>query len=666
MYLPQQENGAAGRSGFSPSPLIFPEILHHIMFDKVRIPAASLAALPLLFVATAHAQEGQIVSEVEIRGAVKTAPQVATTAAAGAGIKTGETFTFEAFKEARKRILDVGLYVSAFGRTEITPDGSKLRVIFELVENPVVAQIVITGNKSVSQQILLGKLQTKPSDVLNVQTLKQDLDRIQQEYQSRGFAAFVTNEVGIDPKTGILLIPVEETVVESIEFEGLKKTRRGVILREMRTKIGEPFNRNTMQRDLQRVLNLGLFSNVQGWRSEDGSDLGQLRVIVPVEEQRTGQVGVSVGYSVRQRLTGTLSLNENNFQGRGQTLNASWTVGGITAANQFDLGFTEPWVDKRNTSASINVYSRLSYRFNRALSSNLTSGTNTDQYFEERRGGAITLARPLSDFTRIFASVRSENVRANNLQANYDQLSVSEINNIRGSLVSRGNVSSLTFRGVNNTRDSEQDPASGIFFSPALEFGSGSYQYEDPTANPAFIDDATTPGVPRALVNTRTQNGTFSKVNIDIRNYFPFGGKRSLDNLRQPKSVFASRLLFGTSTGNIGFSEQYFIGGADTLRGYNDDRFWGNNTFLLSNEYRFPLDKRAGTLNGVFFVDIGDAWGANGFNRENITGFEQHNSFSPRVGFGFGVRIKTPVGPVRLDYGIGETNRTHFSIAQTF
>ncbi|MBC8140577.1 MAG: BamA/TamA family outer membrane protein [Armatimonadetes bacterium] len=636
------------------------------MFDTLRISATvCFAAFPLIFAATANAQEGQIVSEVEIRGTVKTAPQVASTAAAGAGIKTGEPFTADAFTEARQRIRDIGLYGSAFGRTETTPDG-KLRVIFEVIENPVVQQIVIQGNKSLTQKILSEKLQTKAGDVLNVQTLKQDLDRIQQEYQSRGFAAFVTNDVGIDPKTGILLIPIEETVVESIEFDGLKKTKRSVVLREMRTKIGEPFNKNTIQRDLQRVLNLGLFSNVQSYRPEDGSDLGQVRLVIPVEEQRTGQVGVSVGYSVRQRLTGTLSLNENNFQGRGQTLNASWTVGGVTAANQFDLGFTEPWIDKRNTSASINVYSRLSFRFNRALSDNLTSGTNTDQYYEERRGGALTLARPLSDFTRIFASVRSENVRANNLQANYDQLSVAEINNIRGSLVSRGNVSSVTFRGVNNTRDSEQDPASGVFISPALEFGAGNYLYEDPTANPAFIDDATTPGVPRALVNTRSQNGTFAKANIDIRNYFPFGGKRSLDNLRQPKTVFATRLLIGTSTGNIGFSEQYFLGGADTLRGYNDDRFWGNNTFLFSNEYRFPLDKRAGTLSGVFFVDVGDAWGSNGFNRENITGFEQHNSFSPRVGFGFGVRVKTPVGPVRLDYGIGETNRTHFSIAQTF
>lgn len=639
------------------------------MFDRFRFgtSAAIAVVLPVIFCApSALAQEGQTVAEVEVRGTVKTLPLVARAAAAGADLKEGTPFTSTAFTEARLRIREIGLYASVFGRTESTADG-RLRVVFEVIENPVVKQVVLTGNKSIKTKDLLAKLQTTVDTVRNDVTLNQDLLRIQQEYQQRGFAALVTNEVGMDPKTGILTIPILETVVESIVIDGIKKTRPSVVTREMRTKVGEPFNRNTIQRDLQRIYNLGLFANVETWRGEDGSDLGQVRLVVPVQEQRTGQVGVSVGYSVRQRLTGTLSLNENNFQGRGQTLNLSWTVGGISSRNQFDLGFTEPWIDKRNTSLSANLYNRFAFRFNRALSSNLTSGTNNDQYYEERQGGSVTIARPLSDFSRAFASFRAENVRANNLQANYDQLTVDEINNIRGSLVSRGNVSSVTLRGVNNTRDNEQDPAGGFYISPALELGTGNYDYQDPEANPAFNIEDPTPGVPRALVRTRNQSGGFTKGNIDLRFYYPLDGKkRDLTDLKKPKSVFASRLLMGTSTGNIGFSEQYFMGGADNLRGYNDDRFWGNNLFLVSTEVRFPLDRKSGTLNGVFFVDIGDAWGANGFNRENIAGFEQHGNFSPRVGFGFGVRVKTPVGPVRLDYGIGETNRTHFSIGQAF
>ena len=102
------------------------------------------------------------------------------------------------------------------------------------------------------------------------------------------------------------------------------------------------------------------------------------------------------------------------------------------------------------------------------------------------------------------------------------------------------------------------------------------------------------------------------------------------------------------------------------MRGYADDRFWGNNLFLLNAELRLPFDK-GGTLNGALFVDVGDAWGGSEVNREDIKDFKQHGSFKPNVGFGFGIRVKTPVGPVRLDYGIGETgsNATSLSVKRS-
>ena len=90
--------------------------------------------------------------------------------------------------------------------------------------------------------------------------------------------------------------------------------------------------------------------------------------------------------------------------------------------------------------------------------------------------------------------------------------------------------------------------------------------------------------------------------------------------------------------------------------------------FLTSGEYRRPL---AQALTGVLFVDLGDAWGSRSafqFTDPTLqTRFRQHSGFSPHAAVGLGLRVTTPIGPIRLDYGYGsEGGRLHFSIDHSF
>lgn len=635
-------------------------------------PAATLfaigAAVTVMTATTpaAHAQEGQAVAEVSVVGTKNTNADVVRSAAATAGIKEGSPFRADAFTKAKAAIENVGLYSSVFSRTETTAD-RRLRVIFEVVENPVIAEIVFTGNNSITTKELVekGRLVTKAGYVLNRNDLERDAQRIQGVYSAKGYRAFVSEIVEVDPKTNILTIPIVETIIEEIKVEGLKKTKVVVVTREMRSKIGKPLNSFTLQRDISRIFATGLFADVSNVRTEEGTEEGKTRLVIPVQEARTGQVGVSFGYSQQQRLTGTLELSETNFRGRGQGVSASWTVGGTSARNSFELGFQEPWIDKNNTSLGVNIYDRYIYRFNRVLTDKATSGQNSDPYYEEHRGGSVTLSRPVSDVARVYSTLRTESIRANNLDYNYGLLTDAQIKSIRGSIVQDGDVTSLTMRSATNTKDNEQDPAGGFFFSPSLEFGNSRFNYQSPQINPAYVSATETPNIPRVLVNKQSLSGTFTKANLSYNRYFSLDGPRAVGNIRENKRVIATRLLLGKAGGAIGFSEQYFLGGVDNLRGYADDRFWGNNLFLASVEYRMPIEKN-GALTLVLFADVGDAWGGTDVNRENIPDFGQHVKFSPHLGFGPGVRIKTPVGPVRLDFGFGETRRIHFAIGQSF
>jgi outer membrane protein insertion porin family len=645
--------------------------------NGVAVPMTAAAVIATVVAGSgapaAHAQaaqQGQIIGTVTIRGVRNTNPDVVRSVVTNAGLREGQPFQPSALADVRKRITDTGLYSDVYINPTVTAD-RRVVLTIEVFENPVISEVRIRtnvplkGKNAVRPETILPRLGSQPNLVVNVNTVRADARVIQEAYRKAGYDAYLSEiEDVFDPKTNILTFPVTITVVDAIEITNLKKTRPFVVQREMKTKVGEPLNRDLVQRDTTRIFATGLFSDVQNPQVEVVEE-GHARLVIPVTEQRTGQVQVGFGYSVQQRLTGTLEIAENNFRGRGQGVSASWTVGGFSARNQFELGFTEPWLDKNNTSFSASLYNRFIYRFNRMLSSAATDGQSSNPYFEERKGGSVTLSRPVSDFMRVYATLRTESVRANNLQVNVGQLTFDQVNSIQSALVQDGHTNAVAFRALLNTRDNERDPASGAYFSPSVELGVSRFDYRQPRVNPAFFSPAKTPGVVPFLTDSRKQNGGFTKYNTDYRRYFTLDKVKQRVTLTEPKHVLATRLLIGTSAGNIGFSEQYFMGGADNLRGYADDRFWGNSLFLVSTEYRSPLANK-GDVTGVLFVDVGDAWGGTAENRGSITGFLQHRNFKPNVGFGFGVRIKTPVGPVRLDYGIGETQRTHFSIGQAF
>jgi outer membrane protein insertion porin family len=612
-------------------------------------------------------QDARPVADIVITGLVRTNDESARLVIRGAGVVEGKPFSNDAFTKARAALRDKGLYAEVYARTEDTLD-RKIKVVFEIVENPVIGNIVFSGNRSIPNAKLLPLLQTKPGDVLNTKTLAEDITKVRRYYDDQGFNIVVTESYQFDPKTGTLTVPLLETVIESIAITGLSKTKDFVVRRELRSKPGDPLNFKLLNDDLTRLLALNIFQSPRFENPEVGSEVGKVKVTFTMPEQRTAQAGISLGYTAQQRLFGTLNFDEQNLQGKGRGLNLAWTISGGVAQNSYELGFTEPWFDKQNTSLSASLYNRLNFRFNRIMTGSLTQGLTNNQYFEQREGASARLSRPLTAdrFTRAFVAARTEQIQANNLQVNYETLTNEQIQNLRGALIQNGDVSALTFGLTSNRVDNPQDPSKGFFFSPSIEVGSSGFNFQKPRLNPDYISSTATPNIPRVLIDSRSQSGAFSKLILDVRKYTNLEKPRQ--NLTDTRKVLASRLLIGVATGNISFSEQFFMGGPDNLRGYFNDRFWGNRTFLFSNELRIPFGKD-NPLGGVVFADVGDAWNAMDVNRENIPGFDQHSQFKPQWGFGFGLRITIGgIGKIRLDYGFDQkgTGRSHFSIGQTF
>jgi outer membrane protein insertion porin family len=550
-------------------------------------------------------------------------------------VKAGTPYSETAAQTAKQAIEKMGYFSSVTAGVENSESG--VRLVFNVVENPVIKDVNITGNTAIATDKLKALMRSTVGSVLNTTTLQQDLLAIENTYSEQGYIAIITENFGIDPQTGVLNIPVLEVHVEDIIVTGNKKTKTKVVLREMQLKAGDVFNRKTLFADLQKIYDLDIFDRetAEPYQLKEGSSVGKVIVTLPVKEKKTGEISIGVGYSSQQRLVGTTKVSETNFRGLAQTVHGTWEQSGDNGSS-YELGIFEPWLDKDHTSLGLNLYNKLLYRFSSDL---FGGGGSVSDYNERHRGGSATLSRPMSKSSRGYFTLRDESV---------------DTDNFTSRISSRGNVGSGTLRWTNSSRDSELDPFMGTYVSASAELG-------------------------RAHTQTLTgdfENEIFTKYSMDLRSYLSKGGRRK--ELNERRARIALRVMGGTLAGNVPFFEQYFMGGAETLRGYREDRFWGKNMFLASIEPRIPL---AANLDAVLFVDVGAAWGASDvFRNPNnpdaandatlqklLTELPQSSGFSPKIGYGPGIRVMTPLGQLRLDYGFGsEGSRAHFSFGHTF
>ena len=140
--------------------------------------------------------------------------------------------------------------------------------------------------------------------------------------------------------------------------------------------------------------------------------------------------------------------------------------------------------------------------------------------------------------------------------------------------------------------------------------------------------------------------------------YFKFIAENRLYYKVGHAHVIAVRLMGGIASGDMPYNDLFTLGGADNLRGFEDDEFRGDKMYLGTIEYRYPIAKK---VQGVFFVDAGNAWGGT----DKVPWY--HDNDELHVAGGLGFRVTTPIGPIRLDYGVGdEGGKFHFSFGGKF
>lgn len=582
----------------------------------------------LAAVAAGMAQDAGVVREILVRG-----NKVVSAEAILAQMRTrvNAPFVQAELPQDEDAVLEMGFFsdVKVLSRAL---GGSEWQIIVEVQENPVVKEIRITGNTVFTTEELLKLVEQPIGQIYNLRNARPTGDAITEHYAKKGFFADVEIRPMADsPET--LDVHVVERSVGDIYVQGLTRTNERVIRRMLKTKPNQALNEIVIDRDRRHLESTQWFEEV-GMRARPTEQLGKYDLLIELKETKTAQIGLGATLVPRAGLVGYLRYFDTNFRGSGQTVGSTVAQDASGAGMSISLEYANPYYDSRDTTLSAAIYTRVVSNFTGSTLGGIEAPTS-DRFDERRTGGSIALTRPFKEIFAFTSGIRIENIKTVNLRTDDSNDFIQQ----------DGDLSLLNLAISRDTRDVPLDPAEGDFARLLLEPG-----YSRITKIGGNVGDVT---------NVLGDN-FFVRANIEYKKYW---SKRPPAD-QQPRlgrPVLAFRARYGAINGRVPFFEQLFIGGADSLRGYGEQRFWGRHSVLASLEYRRPIVKEI-TL--AAFVDTGSAWGGYG----SINRFSQSSRLDMKLGYGIGVLARTPIMPIRVDFAFNSEggSRTHFTIGGSF
>ncbi|QDM40445.1 outer membrane protein assembly factor BamA [Altererythrobacter sp. TH136] len=184
--------------------------------------------------------------------------------------------------------------------------------------------------------------------------------------------------------------------VERIDVNGNTLTQDKVLRREFRLVEGDAFNSLQVKRTTNRIKSLGYFQDSFEVAQKDGSTPDRIVLEANVEEQPTGQLQLSAGFSSIESFILAASIQQRNFRGRGQTV--GFGVNYSRYSKSANISFAEPYVFDRNISMGVDLYRRDTNSFN------FLNNTRNTTFQQTTTGGQVRLGVPLTEYMSAVAS----------------------------------------------------------------------------------------------------------------------------------------------------------------------------------------------------------------------------------------------------------------------
>lgn len=565
--------------------------------------------------------------------------------------RAGQTTTRSQIQQDINNIFATGLFSNVGAVPSDTPLG--VRVTFQAEPNPILSEVRLEGNDVLPNEIV-EDIFNQPNDnefpgygeIINLLEVQNGILELNNWYQENGYVLAQVVAAPQVTEDGIITLQVAEGIIEDIEIRFLTdegrseddegnpirgKTRDFIITREFETQPGDVFQQSRIRADLERAFGLGIFDDINLNLNPGEKDPRQVKVIVNVVERSTGSVAAGLGFNFTGDVFGTLSYRQDNFGGNNQKLSAETQLS--TRDLLFDISFTDPWIggDPNRTSYTVNAFARRSIPLVFEGGDNEIDLANGDRVRVNRFGGGVNFRRPLGrgwqgSLGTIYQRIRTTDADGNTFteDAAGNPLTASDT----------GTDDLWTFR-LSLEQDSRDNPFA--------------------TTQGSVFRISTEQSVPLGSGNI-----LLNRIRSSYSYYLPV----SLLNFNEGPQTIAFNVQGGTILGDLPPYEAFTLGGTNSIRGYDEGEVGAGRSYAQASvEYRFPLFS---FLGGAVFVDAGTDLGTG----DNVPGSPGPDRDKPGSGFGYGagVRVQTPLGPIRVDYGISDQGdgRIHFGIGERF
>ena len=501
----------------------------------------------------------------------------------------------------------------------LSADKTRISITFGVSEGRAYrfGETTFTGNLIYVSSELARAVEYRPGKIFSQEKFDDTVRAIQELYADKGRLRMrVTPVKTFDPVRDLMDVRYE--IVEGpisyvgfVDVEGNKATKTHVIKREIVTKPGQPFSSSKVRRSIEKIRNLGFIDDVDLDIQPSQTDQDKVDVVYDVVEGKPGVLTAGAAYSSLDGLIGTLSLQHMNLFGRAQRASVNWSFG--RRVQDYSVSWTTPWVGESPTSLGLDAFNtRRVNPFDTSLSA----------YIERRTGANIRLGprfeedKYLLNFTYSFARIGIENVQEQ----------------FRGTLLEGTSIqSSFSAEFARDTRDNIWDPARGTRHSIGAQLSGGPFMGDIHFFKPFYASQA-------------------HKTLFEVEGW-PF------------VLSFYNRGGYVTQFGGtkqVPVQDRYFIGGQDSLRGYQPSGQAGfpagGKIYDVANvEFGFPLarERKKSIVKLVFFADAGGAWD----RVRDVSGRIGTRVRDIKTDVGVGLRFVTPAFPIRLDYGYGLNHR---------